>query len=86
MITFIQNPRAVFDSGDAQAVKLVEESNKVIMPTAPGMSRYRAEQLVKLIEEESQKEKSQFQGIKISNKPFTERDRIAGHEIFKLGE
>jgi mono/diheme cytochrome c family protein len=52
------------------------------MPTLPGMTRYRAEQILKLIEEESKLEKSQFEGIKVSSKPFTKADRTAGHAIF----
>jgi mono/diheme cytochrome c family protein len=46
------------------------------------MTRYRAEQILKLIEAESKLEKSQFQGLRISDKPFTESDRIAGRELF----
>ena len=82
LIGFMQNPKAVVESGDAYAAKLVEESRGVIMPIAPGMTRYRAEQIIKLIEAESKLEKSQFQGVRISNKPFTEADRIVGREIF----
>lgn len=82
LISFIQNPKAVIDSGDAYAAKMVEESRGVVMPVAPGMTRYRAEQILKLIDAESQLEKSQFRGVQISNKPFTEQDRLAGHEIF----
>ena len=52
------------------------------MPVAPGITRYRAEQIIKLIEAESKLEKSQFQGVQISNKPFTEQDQIHGREIF----
>ena len=82
LIAFMQNPKAVVESGDAYAAKLVEESRGVIMPVAPGMTRYRAEQILKLIEAESKLEKSQFQGVRISNKPFTEQDRVTGREIF----
>ena len=82
LIGFMQNPKAVVDSGDAYAVKITEASRGVVMPTLPGMTRYRAEQILKLIEAESKLEKSQFQGIKISSKPFTDADRAAGHEIF----
>ncbi len=85
LINFLQNPKAVIDSGDPYAAKLVEDSRGVIMPLAPGMTRYRGEQIVKLIEAESKFEKSQFQGIRISNKPFTAQDRNAGYEIF-VGE
>ncbi len=82
LIGFMQNPKAVIDGGDAYAAKLLEESRGVVMPIAPGMTRYRAEQIIKLIEAESKLEKSQFQGLKISSKPFTEQDRIVGREIF----
>ena len=82
LITFMMNPRAAYEGGDPDVVQLVEQFNKTIMPTAPGMNRYRAEQLLKLIEEESAKEKSQFQGVQISSRPFTEKDRIAGQELF----
>jgi len=82
LIGFMQNPKAVVDSGDPYAVKITEESRGVVMPTLPGMTRYRAEQILKLIEEESKLEKSQFQGIQISNKPFTQADRELGRELF----
>ncbi len=82
LIGFMQNPKAVIDSGDPYALKMADESRGVVMPILPGMDRYRAEQILKLIEEESKLEKSQFEGIKISSKPFTEADRKAGREIF----
>ena len=82
LIAFMQNPKAVIDSGDPYALKITEASRGVVMPTLPGMTRYRAEQILKLIEEESKLEKSQFQGIKVSSKPFTIADREAGREIF----
>lgn len=83
LIAFMQNPRAVVESGDAYAAKLVEETpGGAIMPTPPGMTRYRAEQILKLIEAESKLEKSKFQGVRVSNKPFTDADRAAGREIF----
>ncbi len=83
LIGFMQNPKAVVDSGDAYAAKMVEESRGVVMPVPPGMTRYRAEQIIKLIEAESKLEKSQFQGVQISNKPFTQSDRNAGRAIFQ---
>jgi len=82
LIGFLQNPKAVVESGDAYAAKLVEESRGVVMPIAPGMTRYRAEQLIKLIEAESKLDKSQFKVIRISSKPFNEKDRATGHDIF----
>jgi mono/diheme cytochrome c family protein len=82
LINFMQNPKAVVDSGDGYAVKMVEESRGVVMPIAPGMTRYRAEQILKLLETESSLEKSQFEGVKISSKPFTDQDRLNGHQYF----
>lgn len=83
LIQFMQDPRAMVERGDAYAAKLVEETpGGAIMPTPPGMTKYRAEQILKLIEAESKLEKSQFQGVRISNQPFTEADRVAGREIF----
>jgi len=83
LVNFIINPRGVVDSGDPYAKKLVEESRGVVMPIGPGMSRYRAEQILKLIEVESKLEESQFKGIKISSEPFTEQDRQAGRDLFQ---
>ena len=82
LITFLANPRQVIESGDAYAAKLVEESRGVVMPIGPGMNRYRAEQLLKLIEAESKLEESHFKGLRISTEPFTEQDRTAGREWF----
>ena len=82
LINFLQNPKAVVDSGDGYAVKMVEESRGVVMPIAPGMTRYRAEQILKMLEAESALEKSQFEGVKISSKPFTDLDRQAGYGHF----
>lgn len=83
LIAFMQNPRAVVESGDTYAAKLVEETpGGAIMPTPPGMTRYRAEQILKLIEEESKLEKSNFRKVKVSSKPFTDAQRAAGREIF----
>jgi cytochrome c2 len=80
--TFMMNPRAVIDSGDAYAQKLLEESRNVPMPTLPGLSKERVENLLDLIEAESKLEKSQFQGLQISTKPFTAADRAQGREFF----
>lgn len=82
LINFMINPKQVIDSGDAYAKKLVEESRGVVMPVGPGMNRYRAEQIVKLLAEESKLPESQFKGLKISTEPFTDRDRRAGRSLF----
>jgi mono/diheme cytochrome c family protein len=82
LIGFMQNPKAVIESGDPYAVKLADEARGVVMPIAPGMTRYRAEQIIKLLETESALAKSQFEGVRISSKPFTDHDRATGHQYF----
>ena len=82
LINFMINPKQVVDGGDAYAQKLVEESRGVVMPIGPGMNRYRAEQILKLIGEESKLPESQFKGLKISAEPFTAKDRQAGKDLF----
>ncbi len=82
LIKFMMDPKAVIASGDPYAKKILEESRNVPMPTLPGMTQERAGYLLDLIEAESKLEKSQFKGLQISNKPFTEADRIAGRSIF----
>lgn len=83
LVQFMLNPRAVLDSGDPYAAKLLEESRNVPMPTLPGMTRERSEKLLDLIETESKLEESQFKGLQISNKPFTAADRQAGRALFQ---
>lgn len=83
LVQFMLNPRAILDSGDPYAAKLLEESRNVPMPLLPGMTRERAEKLLDLIEAESQLEESQFKGLQISNEPFTEDDRQAGRALFQ---
>lgn len=85
LVSFMMNPKAVIDSGDAYARKILEESRNVPMPTLPGLNKERAENLLTLIEAESKLEKSRFQGLQISTKPFTDEDRIQGRGIF-LGQ
>ena len=70
------------DRGDSYAVKLANESRGVVMPVAPGMTRYRAEQIIKLLETESALPKSQFEGVRVSNEPFTAKDQATGHQYF----
>jgi len=79
---FIADPKSVIDSGDAYALKLLDESRGVLMATVPGMTIERAMNLLDLIEAESALEKSQFAGIQISDRPFTAADVAVGREIF----
>lgn len=82
LIKFIEDPRAVIDGGDAYAQQLVQEARGAIMPTLPTMTKDRATTLVTLIETESKLPKSQFQGVKISDRPFTAADVQRGRELF----
>ncbi len=79
---FLVDPKAVIDSGDPYARQLVEESRGVIMPTLPGMTPQRAQSLLDLIDAESKLEKSQFQGVKLSERPFTPEDIVVGQRLF----
>ncbi|RIK84596.1 MAG: cytochrome C [Planctomycetota bacterium] len=82
LANFLTNPKAVLDSGDPYAQKIFEESRRVPMPMAPGMTRERAEKLLDLIEAESKLPESQFKGLQISTAPFTAADVQAGRDIF----
>ena len=75
LASFMMNPRAVLDSGDAYALKLLEESRNVPMPTLPGLDRERADKLLDLIEAESKLDESQFRGLQISTRPFTDETK-----------
>ncbi len=83
LINFMMNPKAVIDSGDPYAAKILEDSGgKTIMPIAFNMTRERAGKLLDLIEAESKKEKSQFVGVQISSEPFTPADITNGKNLF----
>lgn len=82
LIKFIQDPKAVIDAGDSYAVELLKEYKGTLMPTIPGITRARAEALLKLIDEESKLEKSQFVGVQLSDRPFTSKDVEIGRDIF----
>jgi mono/diheme cytochrome c family protein len=79
---FIVDPQGVIDSGDAYALKLLDEARGAKMTAVPGMTLDRAMNLLDLIEAESALEKSQYAGIQISDRPFTAADISAGRRIF----
>lgn len=82
LVQFLQSPQAMIDKGDGYALKLKQESRDVVMPTINGMSPARAELLLSMIEAESKLAKSQFVGLQISNRPFTQQDVELGEAIF----
>lgn len=80
---FMKDPQGVIQRGDPYAQKIFEEAGgKVIMPPIPGMTNELADKLLDWIEAESAKENSQFKGLQLSTKPFTQKDRKLGREIF----
>lgn len=82
LVRFINNPKAVIDSGDATAAKLLAEANGAIMPTPSAMTPERANALLDLIEAESKLPESQFVGLKITDKPFSADDLAQGERLF----
>ncbi|MBM2845393.1 MAG: Cytochrome c [Bacteroidetes bacterium] len=82
LLRFIADPPAMIESGDRYALQLKDEARGVVMPTFPGMTPQRAQALLDLIDAESKLEKSQFQGVKLSDRPFTAADVTLGRDMF----
>ena len=79
---FIMDPSSVINSGDAYAIKILEESRGIIMPKVGGLTPFITESLLELIKAESAKEKSVFGGSTIDDRPLTEADVILGEKLF----
>jgi mono/diheme cytochrome c family protein len=79
---FLLNPQAAINSGDAYALQLQQQARGVVMPTVQGMNKGRAEALLDLIDAESKLDKSQFMGLQISDRPFTQDDFEQGRRMF----
>ena len=82
LVPFIQDPKAVIDSGDAYAQEMLRDARGVYMPTPPGMSADLAGKLLDVIELESGLEKSRFAGLQISDRPLTAEDVALGRRLF----
>lgn len=82
LVRFILDPKGMIDSGDPYALELQRDARGAIMPLVQGMSKARAEALLDLIEAESKLEKSQFAGVQLSDRPFTEQDVQRGRDLF----
>ncbi len=83
LAAFIVDPQKAISSGDPYAQQLLKEARGVVMPPVAGMTLARAMKLVELIEVESGKETSRFEGIKISDRPLTEADVDRGRRLFE---
>jgi mono/diheme cytochrome c family protein len=82
LLRFMLDPKGMIESGDPYAAELFKEARGVLMPVTPGMNRARAEAMLELIVAESKLEKSQFAGLQLSERPFTEQDVEIGRNIF----
>lgn len=82
LVHWLQDPKAVLDSGDAYAQKLQQEARGIAMPATPGMNPALADELLALIDAESKLPKSHFAGTQISDRPFTPQDVTTGRQIF----
>lgn len=82
LLRFLEDPKAVIDSGDPYAQQIVKESHGFVMPAINGLDRARGEALLNLIEAESKLEKSDFAGKRAGAElPFTAADVTHGKEI-----
>jgi len=82
LVRFINDPAGVIASGDPYAKEILAAANNVQMPPVIGMTKDRAATLLDLIEAESAKEKSQFAGSALPERPLTAADLALGREIF----
>lgn len=82
LVRYLLDPKAMIDSGDPYAAKLLQEARGVVMPTVAGINKDKAAALLALIDAESKLEKSQFQGMMISLAPFTQKEIDLGRDIF----
>jgi len=82
LVQFLQNPKAMIDSGDTYAVKLQQEARGVVMPNISGMNPQEAQALLEMIAAESKLPHSQFAGLQISDRPLTSQDVAKGKLIF----
>ncbi len=82
LVKWIVDPEGVLASGDPYAVKLQKESRGAVMRNIPGMTPELANALLDFIIAESKKEKSQFAGTQLSNRPFLPEDIEEGRALF----
>ncbi len=82
LIRFIRDPQGMIDSGDPYAAQILADANNVVMTQVVGMSADQAGYLIDLISAESAMEESQFKGLQVDDRPFTDEDRALGREIF----
>lgn len=86
LVKFLQNPKAMVDSGDPYAAKLVQEApGHMIMPTIAGMTPDMANAVLDYIDGGPAAAKPASAASAISARPFTADDVAVGKKLF-LGE
>lgn len=80
---FVMDPKAMIDSGDPYAQELLRAARGVFMPPVPGLTRERVVKLIEMLAVESAKEKSQFAGMQIDDRPLTPIDVERGRRLFE---
>lgn len=86
LVKFLQNPKAMVDSGDPYAAKLVQEApGHMVMPTIAGMTPDMANAVLDYIDGGTAAAKPATATSAISDRPFTDADIAEGQKIF-LGE
>ncbi len=80
---FLQNPKAMLDSGDPYALQLQQDSHGIVMPTVSGVTPSMATLLLDMIEEKSGLAAAGGGETGISERPFTEADIALGMALFR---
>ena len=81
-VRFLMDPKGTIDAGGEYEQQLLADARGVYMPSVPGMNAGLARKLVTLIEQEEQKETSQFAGVQVSDRPLTAVDIQRGRALF----
>jgi hypothetical protein len=74
LVAWMLDPPGVLASGDPYAARLQKEARGAVMNLSPGMTRALANSLLELIKAESVLEKSQFEGVKVSDRALLPED------------
>jgi cytochrome c2 len=82
LVHFLQDPKAVIDSGDPYASQLSHDANGVVMPTPTGMTPGLADSILTYLEAGPGAAQVQVIGPSTSDRPFTEADIALGRRIF----
>ncbi len=82
LVQFLMDPKAVIDSGDPYAGKLLQEANGVVMPTPPGMTPALASALISYLDSGPGAAQSSPSEPVAVDQPFTPAEVALGKQIF----